>query len=114
MDDRVLFEDAAEVQHKKEKHRHNKIKNKQFVRNRVVTNRRSQAAGLALSIKPHLMFGCCRAEWAAAGGKTVSTALTGTVVGSCEAEAAVYALAKLREQQFELHAGNSPLKSAGV
>jgi hypothetical protein len=55
-------------------------------------------AGLNLSIKPHLMFGCCRAEWSSA----LKEGLSGTVVGSCEAEAAVYALAKLREQQFEL------------
>lgn len=62
-------------------------------------------AGLQLSIKPHLMFGCCRAEWTSTTGPTstgsTSTGLSGTVVGSCDAEAAVYALAKLREQQFE-------------
>lgn len=57
-------------------------------------------AGLKLSITPHLMFGCYRAEWTPiAAGKA---RLTGTVVGSSDAETAVYALAKLREQQFEL------------
>jgi hypothetical protein len=52
-------------------------------------------AGLTLTIKPQLMFGCCRADWVGDGD------VAGTVVGSCEAEAAVFALAKLREQQFE-------------
>jgi len=41
------------------------------------------------------MFGCWRAEW-------TGSDFTGTVVGSCEQEAAVYALAKLREQKAEL------------
>ncbi len=64
-------------------------------------------AGLELSIKPHLMFGCCRAEWgptafSRAAGNSEFEQLTGTVVGSCEKEAAVFALAKLREQQMEL------------
>jgi hypothetical protein len=59
------------------------------------------AAGLELSVTPHLMFGCCRAEWAPL---SAGDGLTGTVVGSSEAEAAVYALAKLREQQFEMRA----------
>jgi hypothetical protein len=72
-------------------------------------------AGLELSIKPHLMFGCCRAEWKAIDA-SAPAALVGTVVGSCEAEAAVYALAKLREQQFELRAtgAESRLAMAGV
>jgi hypothetical protein len=42
-------------------------------------------AGLELSIKQNLMFKCYQAEWSG-----------GTVVGSCEKEAAVYALAQLR------------------
>jgi len=71
-------------------------------------------AGLQLSITPHLMFGCCRAEWKAVDGN--SAELTGTVVGSCDAEAAVYALAKLREQQLEMRAAGeeSQLALAGV
>jgi hypothetical protein len=56
-------------------------------------------AGLSLQITPHLMFGCCRAEWTSITCQ--STDLTGTVVGSCEKEAAVFALAKLREQQMD-------------
>ncbi len=73
-------------------------------------------AGLKLSITPHLMFGCYRAEWMPAAGCSAGGGLTGTVVGSCEAEAAVYALAKLREQQFELRASavEPQLALAGV
>jgi hypothetical protein len=73
-------------------------------------------AGLELSITPHLMFGCCRAEWKAMDGNSASEGLTGTVVGSCEAEAAVYALANLREQQFEIRAASEEgqLALAGV
>ena len=59
-------------------------------------------SGLQLSITPHLMFGCCRAEWTPIAGSPQAEELTGTVVGSCENEAAVYALAKLREQQVDL------------
>jgi len=64
--------------------------------------REFKAAGLQLSITPHLMFGCCRAEWTANEGHPQAEELTGTVVGSCDREAAVYALAKLREQQVDL------------
>ena len=64
--------------------------------------REFKEAGLNLSIKPHLMFGCCRAEWTPIAGSPQAEELTGTVVGSCENEAAVYALAKLREQQVDL------------
>jgi hypothetical protein len=62
--------------------------------------REFEEAGLNLSITPHLMFGCCRAEWMP--GSSEASELTGTVVGSCEKEAAVFALAKLREQQVDL------------
>ena len=59
-------------------------------------------AGLELTIKQNLVFGCCRATWAPAG-EIASEGRTddrhGTVVGSCEREAAVYALAQLREAQ---------------
>jgi hypothetical protein len=44
-----------------------------------------ERAGIELSIKQNLMFKCYQAEWSG-----------GTVVGSCEKEAAVYALAQLR------------------
>jgi hypothetical protein len=56
-------------------------------------------AGASLSLKPHLMFGCWRAEWTSVN---TGDEITGTVVGSSEAEAAVYALANLREQQANL------------
>jgi hypothetical protein len=59
-------------------------------------------AGLELSITPHLMFGCYRAEWTANDALSPAEDLTGTVIGSCDREAAVYALAKLREQQVDL------------
>jgi hypothetical protein len=64
--------------------------------------REFKEAGLDLSITPHLMFGCCRAEWIALSDHPQADELTGTVVGSCDREAAVYALAKLREQQVDL------------
>ena len=62
-------------------------------------------AGLELSIKQNLIFGCYRATWAPAGEpldeKHAADERHGTVVGSCEREAAVYALAQLREAQAE-------------
>src|SRR5258706_6418157 len=66
-------------------------------------------AGLELSIKHNLVFGCHRAAWAPAG-EIASEDRTddrhGTVIGSCEREAAVYALSQLREsQQLELVGG---------
>jgi hypothetical protein len=63
------------------------------------------AAGLELSIKHNLMFKCYRAVWAPAGeepdGGQAPDDRHGTVVGACEREAAVYALAQLREAQKE-------------
>lgn len=61
-------------------------------------------AGLELSIKHNPVFGCYRATWAPAGefhtsGQT--DARHGTVIGDCAREAAVYALAQLREAQAE-------------
>ena len=58
-------------------------------------------AGLELSIKHNLMFGCYHASWAPSG-ETIdedrkSDESHGTVIGACEREAAVYALAQLRE-----------------
>lgn len=60
--------------------------------------------GLELSIKHNLVFGCFRASWAPTGqnhpiGQTDDT--HGTVIGACEREAAVYALAQLRLAQTE-------------
>ena len=47
--------------------------------------------GLTLSTKHVQLFDCCRAEWADASGHAL-----GSVVGSTELEAAVYALAQVR------------------
>ncbi|HWE01703.1 MAG TPA: hypothetical protein VG326_04775 [Tepidisphaeraceae bacterium] len=62
-------------------------------------------AGLELSIKQNLIFGCYRATWAPVGEPLDPSAQTddrhGTVVGDCEREAAVYALAHLRAAQVE-------------
>ncbi len=57
-------------------------------------------AGLELSIKNNLIFNCYRATWAPIGEPLDPRAFAderhGTVVGACEREAAVYALAQLR------------------
>src|SRR4051794_18453219 len=58
-------------------------------------------AGLELRIKQNLMFACYRATWAPIGEPLDDSHAAddrhGTVIGSCEKEAAVYALAQLRE-----------------
>jgi hypothetical protein len=63
-------------------------------------------AGLELAIKHNLMFACYRATWAPIGEPLdpahAADARHGTVVGACEREAAVYALAQLRTSQVEL------------
>jgi hypothetical protein len=53
-------------------------------------------AGLKLTIKHNVMFNCYHAAWVPAQGAP-SDARPGTVVGACEREAAVYALAQLRQ-----------------
>jgi hypothetical protein len=62
-------------------------------------------AGLELSIKHNLMFSCYRATWAPVGEPLDPShavdELHGTVVGACEREAAVYALAQVRTSQVE-------------
>ena len=62
-------------------------------------------AGLELSIKHNLIFNCYRATWHPAGealdDSATADARHGTVVGACENEAAVYALAQLRVAQSE-------------
>ena len=72
----------------------------------VAVQREFDRAGLELSIKHNMVFGCHRATWAPSGeiaSEDRTDERHGTVVGSCEREAAVYALAQLREaQQFEL------------
>ncbi|HSZ56850.1 MAG TPA: hypothetical protein VK797_14375 [Tepidisphaeraceae bacterium] len=70
----------------------------------LAVQREFTRAGLELSIKQNLVFGCCRATWAPAGeaaSEEKTDARHGTVVGSCEREAAVYALAQLREARQE-------------
>lgn len=58
-------------------------------------------SGLDLSIRHNNAFGCCRATWGPASESEQSDDPHGTVVGSCEREAAVYALAQLRESMAE-------------
>ena len=62
-------------------------------------------AGLELTIKHNLIFNCYRATWHPAGETLDQNAEAderhGTVVGTCEKEAAVYALAQLRIAQAE-------------
>jgi hypothetical protein len=57
-------------------------------------------AGLDLELKHNFMFNCCRATWAPRGEQPdpdhAEDDRHGTVVGSDETEAAVYALAQLR------------------
>ena len=66
----------------------------------LAVQREFARAGLELSIKHNLMFNCYRATWAPIGepldGVAPADERHGTVVGSCEREAAVYALAQLR------------------
>jgi hypothetical protein len=71
----------------------------------LAVQREFARAGLELSIKQNLMFGCYRATWAPAGEaldpSCESDERHGTVIGACEREAAVYALSQLRESQVE-------------
>jgi hypothetical protein len=58
-------------------------------------------AGLELQIKHNMMFSCYRATWAPVGEPLNDAHAAdeghGTVIGACEREAAVYALAQRRE-----------------
>lgn len=68
----------------------------------LAVQREFARAGLDLSIKHNLVFGCFRAAWAPAGEEEATDTTGdrhGTVIGACEREAAVYALAQLRETQ---------------
>jgi hypothetical protein len=62
-------------------------------------------AGLELSIKQNLIFNCYRATWAPMGEpldpSRAADSVHGTVIGTCQSEAAVYALAQLRTSQAE-------------
>jgi hypothetical protein len=62
--------------------------------------------GMSLTIRHHIMFNCYHASWEPKAAKTVGTLanessassnMRGTVVGACEREAAVYALAQFLE-----------------
>jgi len=69
----------------------------------LAVQREFARAGLELSIKHNLMFGCYRATWAPAGEPLDPSHTAddrhGTVIGTCDREAAVYALAQLRQAQ---------------
>jgi hypothetical protein len=71
----------------------------------IAVQREFARAGLELSIKQTLMFGCYRATWGPAGEPLDEHAAAdethGTVVGACAREAAVYALAQLRAAQAQ-------------
>ena len=62
-------------------------------------------AGLELAIKHNAAFNCYRSTWAPAGEALddahAADERHGTVIGSCQREAAVYALAHLRESQVQ-------------
>jgi hypothetical protein len=66
----------------------------------AAVRREFERAGLRLELKQNFMFNCCRATWGPKGEKLdpdhAEDERHGTVVGSSEAEAAVYALAQLR------------------
>jgi hypothetical protein len=74
----------------------------------IAIQRDFSRAGLELAIKHNLMFDCYRATWAPAGEPLDPSHTAddkhGTVVGACEKEAAVYALAQLRAAQVEFRA----------
>jgi hypothetical protein len=71
----------------------------------LTVQREFSRAGLELSIKHNLMFGCYRAIWGPIGQPLdpshAADEQHGAVVGACEREAAVYALAQLRAAQSE-------------
>lgn len=72
----------------------------------VAIRREFVRAGLELAIKHNMMFNCHRATWGPAGEpldeKHAEDESHGTVIGTCEREAAVYALAQLRASQQHL------------
>lgn len=71
----------------------------------LAVQREFARAGLELAIKHNLMFSCYRATWAPVGEPLdpahAADERHGTVVGACEREAAVYALAQLRAAQLD-------------
>jgi hypothetical protein len=71
----------------------------------IAVQREFARAGLELSIKHNLIFNCYRATWAPVGepldDQHAADEVHGTVIGTCQREGAVYALAQLREAQAE-------------
>jgi hypothetical protein len=71
----------------------------------LAVQREFARAGLELAIKQNLMFSCYRATWGPVGepldDDRAADERHGTVVGACEREAAVYALAQLRAARAE-------------
>ena len=71
----------------------------------LMVQREFARAGLELAIKHNLMFNCYRATWAPVGEPLDDAHAAddrhGTVIGTCQREAAVYALSQLREAQAE-------------
>jgi len=71
----------------------------------IAVQREFARAGLELAIQQKLMFSCYRATWGPVGEPLdpdhAADERHGTVVGACEREAAVYALAQLRTAQVE-------------
>jgi hypothetical protein len=71
----------------------------------LAVQREFARAGLELAIKHNLIFNCYRGTWAPVGQpldvEHAADERHGTVVGSCEREAAVYALAQLRVGRCE-------------
>ena len=71
----------------------------------LAVQREFARAGMELAIKHNIIFSCYRATWAPAGEPLdpahAADEKHGTVVGACEREAAVYALAQLRASQVE-------------
>ncbi len=59
-------------------------------------HREFEEAGLTLTLRHVPHFDCYRAEWREASGRAA-----GAVVGRTEAEAAVYAFARMRRQMAE-------------
>jgi hypothetical protein len=72
----------------------------------AAVGREFAAAGLELQITHNPKFNCYRATWAPAGEahdpSRASDERYGTVIGACEREAAVYALAQLRAAHSQL------------
>src|SRR5215212_12203757 len=71
----------------------------------LAVQREFARSGLELAIKHNLVFNCYRSTWGPIGAPLdpahAADERHGTVIGACEREAAVYALAQLREAQAE-------------